>query len=73
MRVEFDDGSSVEINIGSPGKIAIVLAARDMENPLKLQANSCEIPIKQFAEMVHSLGVELPKPIKYKENDKVEG
>lgn len=66
MRVEFDDGSSIEIRIGSPGTIAVSLSARDADNPLKMQANSCELPIKQFAEMVHSLGVELPKPVKIK-------
>lgn len=64
MRIEFDDGSSIEIKIGSPGKIAVILSARDVDNSLKIQINSCELPIKQFAEMVHSLGVELPKPIK---------
>lgn len=72
MRLDFDDKSFVEIKLGSPGKVAIILGAKKKDNALELEVNACEITISQFAEMVHDLGVELPKPIKQNKNNNVE-
>ena len=59
MKIEFDDGTFVEIKEGSPGNVAIILVAKDKDNALKKQVNSCEVSIQQFSNMVHSLPVEL--------------
>lgn len=60
MKKDFKDGSFVEIRLGDPGKIALILASRDASNPLKLVVNSIEITIQEFADMVHDLPIELP-------------
>lgn len=64
MRKEFEDKSFLEIKLGNPGKIAIILGAKKKNNFLELEVNACEVSISDFSELVHSLGVELLKPIK---------
>lgn len=64
MRKDFEDKSFIEIRIGSPGKIAVVLGARKKNNSLEIEVNACEVTIAEFADMIHNLGVELPKQIK---------
>jgi len=64
MKKIFEDGSFIEINLGSPGYIALTLAARDKDNPLKLLVNSKEITVQEFSNMVGKLPIELPIPQK---------
>ena len=72
MRKDFDDKSFIEIKIGSPGKIAVILGARKKNNSLEVEINACEIKISEFSDMIHNIGVELPKPIKQPMKNDVE-
>ena len=60
MRIDFDDKSFIEIR-SSPGKIVIILGAKNKNDNLKFEINACEITINQFAELVNDLGIEIPK------------
>ena len=65
MRIKFDDSSFVELGISTtPGKVAIILGARDAINPLKIVINSAEITTKQLAELIADLKIILPPVIK---------
>jgi hypothetical protein len=57
MKIEFDDKSYVEVRLGRPGKIAIILSAADKSDKLKMQVNACELSIDQFSELINSLGI----------------
>ena len=61
MRIDFKDGSHIEVMLSGPGKIGIILGAKDKDNPLKYVTNSCEVSIKEFSELITDLPVELTK------------
>lgn len=61
MRIDFDDKSFVEIKVGGPGKIVIILAAKKKNNNLELEINAAELTISEFAQLVNGLGIQLPK------------
>jgi hypothetical protein len=67
MRIDFSDKSFIDIRIGTPGNIAIIMGAKNKNNKLETQVNTCEITIKQFAELVQNIGVELPLIVKNKD------
>jgi hypothetical protein len=47
----------VEMKLSGPGKVAIIIAAKDKDNPLKTQVNSAEISITELSQMIKDLGV----------------
>jgi len=57
MKIEFDDDSFVELLNSSPGKISIVLGARDHKNPLNIVINSAEITIKEFQKLLSDIEI----------------
>jgi len=67
MKIDFEDRSFIEIKIGSPGNVAVILGAKNRNDGLKFEINACEITINQFAQLVNDLGIELPKIIKQKQ------
>ena len=69
MRIDFEDGSHIEVLLSGPGKIGVVLGAKDKDNPLKYVTNSCEVSIKEFSELINDIPVELPKAKKPSEKD----
>ena len=65
MKIDFDDSSFVEFSLSkSPGKVRIILGAKDAVNPLKVVINSAEITINNLAELVADLNINLPPVIK---------
>jgi len=61
MKIDFEDSSFVEIVLSTtPGKVLIILGAKDSINPLKTVINSAEITIKNLAELVGDLKINLP-------------
>jgi hypothetical protein len=60
MKIDFDDHSYIELILSSPGKIAIVLGAKDPKNPLSIVINSAEITIQQLADLVNALNIPIP-------------
>lgn len=65
MKIDFDDSSFIEIVLSTtPGKVLIILGAKDAINPLKTVINSAEITIKNLAELVSDLKINLPPVIK---------
>lgn len=70
MKINFNDSSFVEFILSnSPGKVKIVLGAKDAVNPLKTVINSAEITIKNLAELVSDLNINLPTIIKNKNDN----
>ena len=70
MKINFDDSSFVELVLSnSPGKVKIVLGAKDAVNPLKTVINSAEITIKNLAELISDLNINLPSIIKIENNN----
>lgn len=63
MRIDFDDKSFLEIKLGSPGKIAIILGAKKKNDNLRIEVNSCEIKISQFMELIFGMGIPITKPV----------
>lgn len=61
MRVDFEDGSHIEILLSGPGKVAVILGAKDKDNPLKYVTNSCEISLQEFSNLINGIPVQLPK------------
>lgn len=61
MKISFDDNSFIELILSSPGKIAVVLGARDPNNSLNIVINSAEITIQQLSELIKSLNINIPK------------
>lgn len=59
MRIEQTKGSYIEMFLSGPGKVAITIAAKDKDNPLKTQVNSAEIKISELSELIKSLGVQV--------------
>jgi hypothetical protein len=64
MKINFDDSSYIELILSGPGKVAIILGAKDGNNPLNTVVNSAEITIKQLAELVADLNIPLPQVVK---------
>lgn len=60
MRIDFDDGSHIEIRLNGPGKVAVILGAKDKDNPLKYVTNTCEITLQEFSNLINDIPVKLP-------------
>lgn len=53
MKIEFKDRSYIECNkSASPGKITVVIAAKDHDNPLKKITNAVELTIEEFKKLI---------------------
>lgn len=51
MKITFDDGGYIEFQRSKkPNHVFIMIAARDVTNPLRLLVNSAEIQLKQLIE-----------------------
>ena len=72
MKINFDDSSYIELILSSPGKVSIILGAKDGNNPLNMVINSAEITMKQLAELVADLNIPLPIVIKNNNQTNVE-
>jgi len=58
MRIEFNDKSYIECRKSdNPGKIFIIISAKDHENPLKKITNAVEIDESQFKELISDIKV----------------
>lgn len=56
MKITFDDKSYVEIRKSdNPGKVVIVISAKDHENSLKKITNAVEIDQSQFKLLISDL------------------
>lgn len=60
MKIDFEDNSFVEIQLSGPGKVVLILGAKDSQNSLNIIVNSAEITLKQLAEMINDLKIPLP-------------
>lgn len=72
MKIEFNDKSYVELILSSPGKVSVILGAKDRDNPLNTIINSAEITLKQLAELVADLNIPLPIVIKNNNQEIIE-
>jgi len=53
MKIQFPDHSYIEVSkSSSPNKIIITIVAKDHGNPLSTIANSVELTIEQFNELI---------------------
>jgi hypothetical protein len=59
MKKVFEDNSYIEISIGGPGKVEIILGSRDSQNPLKLNISSAKITIEDLTQLIKELGLRL--------------
>jgi nitrate reductase NapAB chaperone NapD len=58
MKIEFNDKSYIECKKSdTPGKIVIVISAKDYENPLKKITNAVEIEESQFKQLISDIKV----------------
>jgi nitrate reductase NapAB chaperone NapD len=58
MKITFDDGSHIECRRSdNPGKILIVISAKDHENPLKKITNAVEITTAEFKSLISDVQV----------------
>ena len=53
MKIEFDDKSFVEIKMSDiPGKILIMIQAKDYSNPLKKITNAVDLSMDEFKKLI---------------------
>ncbi len=52
MKIEFDDGSYIEVTKSDSDKIVIVISAKDHMNPLKKITNAAEVTKEQFKQLI---------------------
>ena len=56
MKIEFEDNSSVECKKSdNPGKVLIVIKAKDQANPLKKIINSVEMTTDEFKKLISEI------------------
>jgi hypothetical protein len=69
MKIQFDDGGYLELQRSrKPNHVFVMIAAKDVSNPLKLLINSAEVQLSQLIEAVKSVS----GPIMLEENTKKE-
>ena len=64
MRIDYEDKSYVEFQIGKPGTISIILGAPSKDNPLQYITNTCQVTLQEFSNLVSSIPILLPPPEK---------
>lgn len=53
MKIQFDDKSYIECKKSdSPGKIVIIIQAKDYDNPLKKITNAVELTVEEFKNLI---------------------
>lgn len=53
MRIDFEDKSYIECQKSDhPGKILVVISAKDHDNPLKRIVNTVELTTEQFKSLI---------------------
>lgn len=53
MKISFDDKSYLECKKSdTPGKVMIIISAKDQENPLKKITNAVEITLEEFKQLI---------------------
>lgn len=53
MKITFEDKSYIDCyKSNEPGKIVLVISAKDSSDPLKKITNACEISVDDFKKMV---------------------
>jgi len=53
VKIEFEDKSYIEVTKSdNPGKVIVVISAKDHENPLKRIVNAVEVTVEQFKKLV---------------------
>lgn len=56
MRIQFDDKSYIECNKSdNPGKVVIVISAKDQDNAFKKITNAVEISIAELKSLVSDI------------------
>lgn len=56
MKVQFEDNSFVEIKKSdNPGKLLVIISAKDHINSLKKITNVAEITVEQFKELISDI------------------
>lgn len=59
MKIQFDDKSFVECRKSdNPGKIMIIISAKDHDNPLKKITNAVEITAAEFKLLISDVQVQ---------------
>lgn len=57
MRIEKEKGTFIEAAISGPGKVSIIIGAKDKDNNLKTIINSAEITTDEFIALVKGVGL----------------
>lgn len=56
MKISFDDNSFIECRKSdTPGKIVIIISAKDHENPLKKITNAVEITLDEWKQLISNV------------------
>jgi nitrate reductase NapAB chaperone NapD len=59
MKIQFEDKSYIECRKSdNPGKIMVVIAAKDQTNPLKKITNAVELTIEEFKQLLSDVQVQ---------------
>jgi nitrate reductase NapAB chaperone NapD len=58
MKITFDDKSYIDCRKSdNPGKIVIIISAKDQENPLKKITNAVEISTAEFKQLISDVQI----------------
>jgi len=57
MKIQFDDGSYVEIKKSDGDKLLVIVAAKDHLNPLKKITNAAEITKEQLKQLLSDVQI----------------
>ena len=56
MRIDFEDKSYIECQKSDhPGKVLVVISAKDLESPLKRIVNTVELTTEQFKSLISDI------------------
>jgi nitrate reductase NapAB chaperone NapD len=56
MKIVFDDKSYIDCQKSSnPGKIVVVISARDQADPLKKITNAVELTVEEFKKLISDI------------------
>lgn len=59
MKITFDDKSYIECRKSdNPGKIIVIISAKDHDNPLKKITNAVEITTAEFKQLVSGVQIQ---------------
>jgi nitrate reductase NapAB chaperone NapD len=59
MKIVFDDKSYIDCRKSdNPGKVIIIISAKDQENPLKKITNAVEITTAEFKKLISDVQIQ---------------